>query len=283
MKNKIILVTLLVLSVVLICDVSSNYLFSDSSGAPSGYAHAPADNNATCASNNCHTGNAVIDVPGIISSNIPVTGYLAGQTYTMTATCMQAGISRWGFEITPQSLTGTYLGQLVVTNVLTTKITGIKYITHKAAGNYGVGIKTWSFNWIAPAAGTGNVNFYGSFNYANNNQSKTGDLIRTSSLTVNEAVATGVSNLIERETGFSIFPNPVTTSSQASLYMKNPGTVHLTLLNSAGQVVQELCNEKNVNGSFIYNLENIKNLSLGIYFIRFDTELGSVVKRALIL
>ena len=65
--------------------------------------------------------------------------------------------------------------------------------------------------------------------------------------------------------------------------MKNPGTVHLTLLNATGDVVQELCNEKKVSGSYVFNLGNLKNLSSGIYFIRLDTESGSAVKRALIL
>ena len=283
MKIKIFFATLLVLSIVLLWDVSSNYIYSNGGGSPSGYAHAPADNNATCAASGCHTGSSVIDVPGIITSNIPAVGYTPGQTYTITATCMQTGIVRWGFEITPQSVTGTYLGQLVVTNIFATKIVGTKYITHKSTGNYGVNMKTWSFNWIAPSLGTGIVSFYGSFNYANNNQSKSGDVIHTSSLIVNENVATSINNSLEQETGFSVFPNPVTTSTQASLYMKNPGTVRLTLLNATGDLVQELCNEKNVSGSYIFNMGNLKNLSSGIYFIRLDTESGSAVKRAMIL
>ena len=171
----------------------------------------------------------------------------------------------------------------MVTNIFATKIVGTKYITHKSTGNYGVNMKTWSFNWIAPSLGTGIVSFYGSFNYANNNQSKSGDVIHTSSLIVNENVATNINNSLEQETGFSVFPNPVTASTQASLYMKNPGTVHLTLLNATGEVVQELCNEKKVSGSYVFNLGNLKNLSSGIYFIRLDTESGSAVKRALIL
>lgn len=73
------------------------------------------------------------------------------------------------------------------------------------------------------------------------------------------------------------------SASQASIYMKSPGTVRLALLNISGQVVQELCDEKNVNGSLIYNMNQITGLNSGVYFVRFETEAGTAVKRAVIL
>lgn len=282
MKSKITIFSLLLIVVLLLWDVSNNFTYSDGSGAPGGVSGSPGDNYNTCSKSGCHTGFVVTAIPGIITSNIPVTGYMPGHTYTITATCTQAGISKWGFEISPQSPNGTLLGIPVITNSITTKITSFKYVTHRTAGNSGANSKTWSFNWIAPIMGTGDVTFYGAFNYANNNGSASGDHIHTSTLIVSEATATSVNNVIEQETSFNVYPNPVTTASQVSLYMKEPGSVHLSFLNTIGQVVREICNEKNVNGSFIYNFNKNDFPSPGIYFVRFDTEKGTVAKRVVV-
>ena len=45
-----------------------------------------------------------------------------------------------------------------------TKLVGSgKYITQILAGVPGTGSKTWTFKWIAPIKGSGNLDFYGAF------------------------------------------------------------------------------------------------------------------------
>jgi hypothetical protein len=124
---------------------------------------------------------------GWITSNIPASGYVPGNTYNITATATRAGHVRFGFEVSPQSPTGVLLGTLIVTNTTETQLVGAnKYITHKLAGTTGSGSKTWNFNWTAPVAGTGNVTFYGAFNCANNSGTSAGDTIFKSTLLVSE-------------------------------------------------------------------------------------------------
>src|SRR5204863_8988529 len=95
----------------------------------------------------------------------------------------------FGFEISPQSITGTLLGTLMITNTTETQLVGAnKYVTHKLAGTTGAGSKTWNFNWTAPVAGTGNVTFYGAFNVANNSGNSSGDTIYKSTLVVSECI-----------------------------------------------------------------------------------------------
>ncbi len=175
--------------------ISSGILFStktimgDTSGPSAGKCGAPSDNFTNCTS--CHNGTAT-STTGWITSNIPASGYIPGNTYTITATATYPALVRYGFQISPQNTSGVKLGTLVITNSTATKLVGTgKYVEHTSAGTTGsTGSHTWTFNWIAPAAGSGPVNFYGAFNCANNNGGESGDHIYLSTLSVNQCNVT---------------------------------------------------------------------------------------------
>lgn len=156
--------------------VFSSFIAFYPNGAPAGYSGSPGDGkNCT----ECHGGTAT-SVTGWITSNIPVSGYVPGQTYQITATNNITGSGKYGFEVSPQNNAGTLLGTLAAgTN--SQLVGGNKYITHTAAST---SINTWTFNWTAPAAGTGDVTFYGAFA-----KNKPGP-VRLSTLTVSEYVLT---------------------------------------------------------------------------------------------
>ncbi|MEP7264633.1 MAG: choice-of-anchor V domain-containing protein [Bacteroidota bacterium] len=280
MKSKITLITLIFITGLLLIMLSGNNVFSDETGAPAMVSGSPYDGQ-TCAKSSCHTGNAVIATPGIITSTIPASGYVSGYTYTISATLTQTGNSCWGFEISPQSATGTLMGTPVITNTTTTQIKSTKYITHKLAGITGANTKTWNFDWVAPAAGTGNVTFYGAFNYCNGNGSKTGDFIHTSSTTVNEFVS-GVAEKNNAEKTFSVYPNPVQYGSQFSVYLNEPSDIKMNLMSLNGSVTQLLCDEKQVSGSYIYEF-NRQDVKPGLYIVRLITSAGITAKKIVIL
>jgi len=123
-----------------------------SSGAPAGYTGSPADaKNCT----QCHGGSATTQA-GLITSNIPAQGYTAGSSYTITVSLTGSGNK--GFEVSPQTVSGTLLGTLTAGSG--SKLVGSgKYCTHSSA--VGGSSATWSFTWVAPVAGTGTVTFYG--------------------------------------------------------------------------------------------------------------------------
>jgi hypothetical protein len=157
--------------------VFSSFIAFYPTGAPAGYTGSPGDGkNCT----ECHGGTATT-ISGWITSNIPAEGYLPGQTYQITATNNNTGSGKYGFEISPQSASGTLLGTLTAgaNNQL---VGNNKYVTHVSAST---SINTWTFNWTAPAAGTGNVTFYGAF--ARNHPGP----VRLSTLTVGELTAPG--------------------------------------------------------------------------------------------
>ena len=155
-------------------------------GAPSGKANDPASGNSNCTS--CHSGTATTNAAiGNITTNIPASGYVPGTTYQITANVVYAGKTRFGFEISPQNSSGIQKGTITITDATNTKIVSTKYVTHTSAGNTGSGARSWSFNWTAPATGTGNVTFYGALLVGNNNGSESGDLTYITSRTVTEA------------------------------------------------------------------------------------------------
>lgn len=137
--------------------------WSYTAGSPNACTGSPADKQS-CAQPECHKGSAIFK-DGLLKSNIPAEGYTPGATYTVTATAIgSTTATRFGFQVSPQSVTGELLGTMTVTNSAETKLTGKgKYITQKDMGVEGRAYKSWSFKWTAPKAGTGKVSFYGCF------------------------------------------------------------------------------------------------------------------------
>jgi hypothetical protein len=134
----------------------SSFMVFYPNGAPAGMTGSPGDGN-NCTS--CHGGTATTST-NWITSNIPVGGYIAGQTYQITATNSLTGSGKYGFEISPQNSSGTLLGTMALGANCKFADGNSKYITHSNATS---SLHVWTFNWTAPVAGTGSVTFYGAF------------------------------------------------------------------------------------------------------------------------
>ncbi|MFH0893112.1 MAG: Reeler domain-containing protein [Bacteroidota bacterium] len=160
MIKKISFITFALILGLLIIDRSGVFSFTD--GTPAGYTGSPSDKN-DC-SVGCHKAKPELK-DSLIVINATGNEYEPGKTYTLTATLTgKPEAKKFGFQISPQGPTGKLAGKMVVTNVEETKLVGNgKYLNQIAKGVNGNGSKTWSFDWIAPAAGSGNVTFYGSF------------------------------------------------------------------------------------------------------------------------
>lgn len=230
MKIKIIISVVAFIAAVFIYDAFTNFGSTNQSGAPAGYTGSPGDG-ISCDNPSCHSGNPVTNVNGWITSNIPGTGYVGGTTYTITATATYAGKVKFGFEVSPQDANGVQKGTCVVTDATHTQLSGSsKYITHTLTGTSGTtGSHTWTFNWVAPAQGSGTVAFYGAFNCSNNNGSSAGDLIYLSNLTVPEAPTNGTDASIAAISS----PSPIicSTTFAPSVTLTNHGNTTLTAVN----------------------------------------------------
>lgn len=152
-----------------------NPAMSNPDGAPAGRTGSPGDGGNTCSASSCHSGTPTA-ATGIISSNVPQTGYIPGTTYTITINT--SGSGKKGFQVSPQKVDGTLLGSLIAGSG-NKVIGGGKYVTHTAA--ISSTNAQWTFSWKAPIAGTGDVTFYGAF-------AITDKATKLSTLTISEAI-----------------------------------------------------------------------------------------------
>jgi hypothetical protein len=279
MSKKLLLFIASAFLAVVIISAPFHEVNSNAVGAPSGNTGSPADSK-TCARSGCHPGTATA-IADAITSDVPLTGYVPGQTYTVTATVSDPNLVKFGFEISPQSLTGTLLGTILLTDAARTKFTGTggKYITHTSAGTSATNhTNTWSFNWTAPVSGTGAVTFYGAFNFSNNNGNTSGDVIHTSTLSVAEAIASGIDE-VSNPLSLRVYPNPVTDHFNVSYSLAEPQQVIISLFDLTGKVAAVLQNENLGTGPYQKNFSLPDGMAPGLYLLRVDAGNSSFCKK----
>ncbi len=253
--------------------LTSNMDFSG--GSPGGKTGSPADG-ATCTQ--CHAGTAS-PVEGWISSDIPATGYMPGETYTITATGTHSGVNKFGFEVTAEDNSDVKTGTFVITNSAENKFTNDdNAVTHQPEGTTPSGdTKTWTFDWTAPAESTGDVTFYGAFNAANGNGANTGDVIYTSNFTVMEH-AVGVNEIGQHEFEVSLYPNPFTDYIWISMTDEKKQISSIQLINQAGSIVKNITTLTNSKELKI----EANDLNAGLYFVVLETSDNESVSKSII-
>lgn len=241
-------------------------------GAAPGYTGSPGDSLKDCTA--CH-GGFKTDVNGWITSNIPKEGYEGGKKYTIYVKNIEIGATRFGFEISPQDLKGKLMGKMVITDTVKTKLVGAdKYITYTANGIESIDSMTWSFDWIAPPAGSGDFVFYGGFN-SNYEGHKAGDQTFLSTLAVKENNPAGYSKL-ENKTCIQLYPNPTSEYISVSLNNKQKMNGEVEVIDLSGRKCATLHSGAiSVHYSAKYKLPKLK---AGTYFLQVKTSDQNFVK-----
>ena len=112
----------------------------------------------------------------------------------------------------------------------------------------------WTFQWTAPAKGTGDVNFYGAFAITRNTT-------KTQVLKVTEKLGTGIqeSDLFS----INVFPNPV--SNQLNLLFNNTTkNAVIDLLDLNGKEILH----KELNNNTAENTIDVSNIKEGNYIVK---------------
>ncbi len=262
MLNRYVLISLVIIGIAGASLISTKEVEAYTSGAPISRTGSPGDG-ASCTS--CHSG-VPTTLAGMITSNIPGTGYMPGNTYTITATITVASINKFGFEISPQSSTGVLKGTLVITNPTTTKLIGSgKWVTHQSAGTAGAGTKSWSFNWVAPALNQGPVTFYGAFNATNSNGASSGDQIFLSTLAVQQDASAGIFTPVAYEMDLNIYPNPVSDILNLGFGINEDGA-YIIIMDITGKQIMQFERPELVKGENRLSFD-VSELSPGTYFL----------------
>ncbi len=239
-------------------------LFTYHAGAPSniangGYTGGTMESGRLCTA--CHAGTAQYR-DQLISSNVPADGYIPGVSYSITVHIHEPGITRFGFEASPQDNTGAAAGTLTPLDLNTQLSTNTNYITHTALSIDQVDSNTWTFDWMAPIpSGTGRVDFFVAVNVTNHDGTNNGDQIYFDTVSIQEKVAIGINN-------------PVLTLDEIAVY---PGiTSDFVYINTQVQNTELLGGLYNLNGqkvlpdhplSYTQNKLDLSNLPAGVYLL----------------
>jgi hypothetical protein len=228
-------------------------LLANTGGSPAGYTGSPLDG-INCTS--CHAPGPATQVDGWISTNIPLIGYTPGDSYTITLTVEGQSAPKYGFLITSETMVAK-TGSWTITDAGRTKLAGTSAVTHTTAGTAPQGTpNTWSFDWTAPASGTGEVTFYAAVNLANANGGNSGDMIYVTSLPVGEA------NIGLAEPDLSLhcglYPNP----ANAYIIVKAPLYAGIQVFDNSGRLLLESAVSGETEKLYIERLEP------GVYYVR---------------
>jgi len=263
MKKLYAFLPLLALPVIMI-------LLANGSGSPGGFAGSPGDNAMSCTG--CHAGTAQT-ASGWITTSVTGSGYIGGQTYTISLMGSHAGSSKFGFELTAEDATGVKVGTFIITNSAETKLVNSnKSVTHTFAGTSGPGgSKSWSADWTAPPGSTGTITFYASVNATNSDGGTNGDVVYLTNLAINP----DVTNVEEFSRGINFYPNP--TNGLVNFNASGlTTTTDITISNMNGQQVHHLA-----AGSGITQVD-LSHLSAGVYFVQIATDENVQVKKLII-
>lgn len=274
--KKIIYLALAMIAGVMMLESFGEIKLGKRDGTEPGHTGSPGDTLKNCTI--CHGGLAY-QIDGWITSDVPETGYVPGTTYTVTATNTEHGATRFGFQVSPQAIDGTLLGTLLITDTTTTQLVGNKkYVTYRAAGVDGIDSRSWSFDWTAPAKGTGEVVFYGAFN--SNPGHKSEDYTYLSKLTLKENSNTGLSSIGGSVHIVTLYPNPVSNSATLYLDLKRPAYVKADLFDMNGKLIAPIINGV-FNGAVHKNI-NTASLAPGNYFVRLTAGNKTVTEKLII-
>lgn len=189
MRSRILTVALVLVAFFGVAYFSDLTAFS--SVPPTGRTGSPSDGNSCVG---CHGGSPVVNLNGVIETDIPVEGYTPGETYTITIAsgASRDGAQRYGFQLSPQDDLGNTVGTLIQVSGTNVSNDG-KYISHNGAQS--TVSPDWSFQWTAPDAGTGSFSFYLSVVAADGTGNTSGDEVVLSSLEVTEGLITSSNNI----------------------------------------------------------------------------------------
>ncbi|OQX72244.1 MAG: hypothetical protein B6D61_14445 [Bacteroidetes bacterium 4484_249] len=245
-----------------------------SGGSIGGKTASPGDGGANCTQ--CHSGT-LNTAEDWITSDIPTSGYISGETYTITATGTHTGVVKFGFEATAEDNSDAKTGTFIITNSEETKLTNSNNaVTHQSDGTTPSGdSRSWSFDWTAPETGTGDVTFYAAFNAANGNGGTSGDVIYKTSYAVTEHTVS-VDEISSLENMINIYPNPVT--DRFYIDAKEINITEISIFNTSGGLVLQntsIDSESNI-------VMQTGNLKPGNYYVVIKTSNNREISKSII-
>jgi len=259
MNQKRIIALFFIASIGII--VFSNIAYTNNNGRQ-GNTASPGEN----ACNQCHNSNVLNSGGGsvsISSPNMPNWMYFPGTTYTIEVKVKKSGLGKFGFGFEALLPSGANGGLIQTANSVNSKTLSAIVLgnsrtnaVHKQPNHFSADSLTFTFDWIAPVAGTGNITFYAAGNATNSANNASGDFVYTTNQLVTEASTVAIRNDYN-ENKVSIYPNPTTefiTLKLPQIIDNEPTTMQIF----------------DLDGRLVHNqiVNNSNNNSIGINFLK---------------
>jgi hypothetical protein len=250
MKKYLLLIPISIALTIFFYPTTSN---SNGTGSPGAKTNSPMDG-GNCTG--CHSGTLNSGLgTATITSDIPVNGYVIGNTYTITLTGVKANCIKFGFELTAEN-GNSKSGDFMITDNTTKLVNANNAVTHQSSGTSGNGSKNWTMNWTPTANSNGNTTFYASLLFSNANSNNNGDNVFTTSLSVNEEVVNAISD------------NNLQTSFTYNSVTKTVETTHAILVYDISGKLVLTTKEKSTT---------ISHLKNGIYILKSENKTQKII------
>lgn len=256
-----------------------------SSGPLDGLTNAPGEGNCTA----CHGSFALNSGAGTLGISGLPQSYAPGTSYVVTISLADPQALRWGFEFTILDSEGVSVGALSPVDANTQISTGgafnRTYAKHTTAGNQlnTPDSVTWDVNWLAPAAGAGDLTLYVAGNAANANFSTSGDYIYTTSMVSSETVASSVPGATALARLLPASPNPFNPRTELRFSLASDLAVVLSVYDVQGRRIARVFSGELSAGAHSYTWSGQDDAGRlqpsGVYFARLQDMAGRDLHR----
>ena len=260
-----------------------------------GWTGSPVDggvgSGGQCSS--CHNGGTSGVPTASVTSNPAFGGsgsnqtYVPGTTYTITIAPV-GSYPYYGFNceiINSQSATtsavstfGTF-GAAVSSNCKIIPFTNTTPYPICASHNQR-SASPFSFQWTAPASGTGYL--YADVNGVNGNGATSGDQVSGVITFTLTAALNGIDSYQAADINLHIFPNPASDFIRLSYAVKEPGNVSVKLFNLNGELIADLFHEAQEAGLQNKSIQLPSGISKGVYLLKMSMNGKQVTEKIMI-
>lgn len=237
--------------------------------------------NGNCS--NCHFGGdfGTSVIAQFLKDSVEVDAYIPGETYQFRISIpTRIQPSSYGFQavaLTGEANTSAGSFSKLPSNIQITTINDRNYLEHSQR----LPDSTYTIDWVAPEAGTGDVRFYAAVNATNNASASNGDdpAVLDQALTIMESTVNSTFSSNDLRLQWNVFPNPL----QAQLFLTLEATKRqdytVRLVDMQNRVLQ--LEQWSVAPGTQSWMTNTEGLVPGIYLVQLISD-GQVFSRKLI-
>ncbi|MCC6187149.1 MAG: T9SS type A sorting domain-containing protein [Chitinophagaceae bacterium] len=233
---------------------------------------------SSCSGGSCHaagSGSTTTQLGGPIFLTLKSTSapeasgmYVPGTVYNVRLATQNTNVRpKFGFQVTAvKKSDGTQAGSMAITSATNTQLItvgGRGIVEHKSAITASTpGLYNISFEWTAPAAGTGDVDFYAIVNAVDGTGTAANDQPSATMKVTLKDKTTSI-NEVNNNIASSVFPNPCT--NVLNIVAAGNAKYMTTVYDLAGRQVIAPSHQSSID---------VSSLTAGVYLLRLNTADG---------